>query len=73
MQKVLARPSWTSPRGEELLFSDAGAVIATRSPAGEATAPTSQQNAGQPEVPSGIQGKVLLVTVSHRPASGRLT
>ena len=60
-------------RGEELFFSDAGAVNTSRSPAGEATAPTSQHNAGQAEVTSGIQATVLLVTVSRHPAIGRLT
>ena len=60
-------------RGEELnFFSDAGAVTTTRSPAGEKTAPISQHNAG-PEVPSGIQATVLLMTVSSDPALRRLT
>jgi hypothetical protein len=75
VHQVLARRNATRLRGEELLFSDAGAVKVARSPAGEAATPTRQHtpNAGLAEVTSGIQGIVLLVTVSSRPAFGRLT
>jgi hypothetical protein len=61
-------------RGEELIFSDAGAVNTARSPAGEAITPAHQHIGARPaEVPSGIQGTLLLVTPSSPTASGRLT
>ena len=74
MHQVSARPSWTRQCGEELLFSDAGAVIDTRSPAGEVTAPIHSSDTPRPghayaraeEVLAGIQGTSLL----HERVSG---
>ena len=60
-------------RGEELLFSDAGAVNPTRSPAGELTAPIHRSDSPD-EVLAGIQGTSLLhERVSSHPRTGRLT
>ena len=75
MQKVLARRNATGLRGEELLFSDAGAVNDSRSPAGEATTPTRHGDSPSPaEVLAGIQGTSLLhERVSSSSATGRLT
>jgi hypothetical protein len=70
-------------RGEELnVFSDAGAVNQSRSPAGEITAPTHSSDTPRPghayaraeEVLAGIQGASLLhERVSSPSAFGRLT
>ena len=70
-------------RGEELyFFSDAGAVNATRSPAGERTAPIRSSDTPRPghayaraeEVLAGIQGTSLLhERVSPPSAFRRLT
>ena len=75
MHQVLARRNATRHRGEELLFSDAGAVNVSRSPAGEVTAPTHHGDAPSPaEVLAGIQGTSLRhERVSDHPATGRLT
>jgi hypothetical protein len=75
VQKVLARRNATGLRGEELFFSDAGAVNLSRSPAGEATAPTHHGEAPSPaEVLAGIQGTSLLYErASLHSAPGRLT
>lgn len=60
-------------RGEELLFSDAGAVNSSRSPAGELTAPVHRSDSPE-EVLPGIQGISLLhERVSSDPRAGRLT
>ena len=62
-------------RGEELLFSDDGAVKVSRSPAGEPTTPTRHGDTPSlEEVLSGIQGTSLLhERVSSSSATGRLT
>ena len=62
-------------RGEELFFSDAGAVTISRSPAGEATAPIHHGDSPSPaEVLAGIQGASLLYErASLHSAPGRLT
>jgi hypothetical protein len=62
-------------RGEELLFSDAGAVKYSRSPAGEVTAPITHSRVPSPaEVLAGIQGTSLRhERVSTTPRTGRLT
>ena len=75
MQKVLARRNATGLRGEELLFSDAGTVNSSRSPAGEATAPIHHGDSPSPaEVLAGIQGVSLLnATRELSPAPRRLT
>ena len=59
-------------RGEELLFSDAGAVITSRSPAGELTARIHRSDSPE-EVLSGIQGTSLRQRVSSHLRMGRLT
>jgi hypothetical protein len=75
VQKVLARRNATRQCGEELLFSDAGAVNFSRSPAGEATAPIHHGDSPSPaEVLAGIQGTSLLnATRELPPAIRRLT
>ena len=74
MHQVLARRNATRLRGEELLFSDAGAVKFSRSPAGEATAPIHHGDAPSPaEVLAGIQGASLRATRELSPAIRRLT
>jgi hypothetical protein len=75
VHQVLAHPNAMRLRGEEPLFSDAGAVNFSRSPAGEATTPARHGDTPAPaEVLAGIQGTSLLherVSVSSAP--GRLT
>lgn len=75
MHKVLARRNATRLHGEELLFSDAGAVNFSRSPAGEATAFIHHGDTPPlAEVLAGIQGPSLLcVTRELPPAIRRLT
>jgi len=75
VHQVLARPNATGLRGEELLFSDAGAVTVSRSPAGEVTAPIHHGDRPSPaEVLAGIQGTSLRhERVSFHSATGRLT
>ena len=75
MHQVLARRNTMRLRGEELFFSDAGAVNASRSPAGEATTPTRHGDSPSPaEVLAGIQGTSLLhERVSFSSATRRLT
>jgi len=61
-------------RGEELFFSDAGAVTISRSPAGEATAPIHHGDSPSPaEVLAGIQAASLRATRELPPAIRRLT
>ena len=75
MHQVLARRNTTWHRGEELIFSDAGAVNCSRSPAGEATAPNHHgDRPSLAEVLAGIQGTSLPnERVSLHSATGRLT
>ena len=61
-------------RGEELLFSDAGAVNFSRSPAGEVTAPITQRDVPSPaEALAGIQGTSLRHERVSPTPHGRLT
>jgi hypothetical protein len=73
VHKVLTRSTRIGYRGEELFFSDAGAVTTTRSPAGEVTAPIRRSDSPE-EVLAGIQGASLRhECMSPGLRSGRLT